>query len=230
MDNNRNEMQRYENQRHELQVSDYEFGPQQEINLKDYWEKIRRRKGTVLTFAAVVFVLTAFWTFVQRPVYTAKGTLLIEKEPNILSFEQVFQIEVADQQLRHVLLLVALVPLLRHLGAVHDAQLRGDLIGDLETVRRDDDVVRDHRLVRQRLLAGRVRGRDLLRLQVRQDRLRPDRGRDPLHLLAVHQGVLESRLDDLGLGRTLGGVHFDGGEDQALDQLSVAVHGLLLGW
>ena len=93
MDNNRNEMQRYENQRHELQVSDYEFGPQQEINLKDYWEKIRRRKGTVLTFAAVVFVLTAFWTFVQRPVYTAKGTLLIEKEPNILSFEQVFQIE-----------------------------------------------------------------------------------------------------------------------------------------
>ena len=98
MDNNRNDIQRYENQRGallrpEIPVSEYEFGPQQEINLRDYWEKIRRRKGTVLSFAGAVFILTAFWTFIQRPVYTAKGTLLIEKEPNILSFEQVFQIE-----------------------------------------------------------------------------------------------------------------------------------------
>jgi capsular exopolysaccharide synthesis family protein len=88
MDNNRNEMQRYE-----IPVNDYEVGPQQEINLREYWEKIRRRKGTVLSVAAVVFVLAAFWTFVQKPTYTAKGTLLIEKEPNILSFEQVFQIQ-----------------------------------------------------------------------------------------------------------------------------------------
>ncbi|MEN6310581.1 MAG: GumC family protein, partial [Acidobacteriota bacterium] len=93
MDNNRNELQKYENQRHEIQVADYEFGPREEINLRDYWEKIRRRKGTVLSVAAAVFILTAFWTFIQRPLYTAKGTLLIEKEPNILSFEQVFQIE-----------------------------------------------------------------------------------------------------------------------------------------
>jgi len=93
LNNNRNEMQKYENQRYEIPVADYEFGPRQEINLRDYWEKIRRRKGTVLSFAAAVFVLTAFWTFIQRPVYTAKGTLLIEKELNILSFEQVFQIE-----------------------------------------------------------------------------------------------------------------------------------------
>jgi succinoglycan biosynthesis transport protein ExoP len=82
-----------DNNRNEIQINDYEFGPQQEINLRDYWEKIRRRKGTVLSFAAAVFVLAAFWTFIQRPVYTARGTLLIEKEPNILSFEQVFQIE-----------------------------------------------------------------------------------------------------------------------------------------
>ncbi|MGZ7065848.1 MAG: Wzz/FepE/Etk N-terminal domain-containing protein, partial [Candidatus Aminicenantales bacterium] len=101
MDNNRNDrngVERYEPRRggllrQEVPVSDYEVGPQQEINLKEYWEKIRRRKTTVFSVAAVVFVLTALWTFVQRPVYTAKGTLLIEKEPNILSFEQVFQIE-----------------------------------------------------------------------------------------------------------------------------------------
>jgi succinoglycan biosynthesis transport protein ExoP len=77
----------------EIQIADYEVGEQQEINLREYWEKIRRRKGTVLSVTLVVFVLGAFWTFIQKPVYTAKSTLLIEKEPNILSFDQVLQIE-----------------------------------------------------------------------------------------------------------------------------------------
>lgn len=77
----------------EIQVADYELGPEQEINLREYWEKIRRRKGTVLSVALGVFILGAFWTFIQKPVYTAKSTLLIEKEPNILSFDQVLQIE-----------------------------------------------------------------------------------------------------------------------------------------
>ena len=79
----------------EIQIADYEVAErqEQEINLREYWEKIRRRKGTVLSVALGVFVLGAFWTFIQKPVYTAKSTLLIEKEPNILSFDQVLQIE-----------------------------------------------------------------------------------------------------------------------------------------
>ncbi len=32
-------------------------------------------------------------SFVVKPTYTAEGTLLIEKEPNILSFEDILQIE-----------------------------------------------------------------------------------------------------------------------------------------
>src|SRR5512136_2717151 len=87
------DLNRLESGRQELQIQDYEFGPQQEINLREYWQKVWRRRGTVAAFAAAVFVLTAFWTFIQKPVYTAKSTLLIEKEPNILSFEQVLQIE-----------------------------------------------------------------------------------------------------------------------------------------
>ncbi len=82
-----------DNSRHEIPIGDYEFGPQQQINLRDYWEKIRKRKGTVLSVVAAAVALTAFWTFTQKPVYTAKGMLLIEKEPNILSFDQAFQIE-----------------------------------------------------------------------------------------------------------------------------------------
>jgi capsular exopolysaccharide synthesis family protein len=77
----------------EIQLADYEFADEQEINLRDYWEKLRRRKGTVFAVTLAVLVLGAFWTFIQKPVYTAKSTVLIEKEPNILSFEQVFQIE-----------------------------------------------------------------------------------------------------------------------------------------
>lgn len=77
----------------EIQLADYEIAEGQEINLRDYWEKIRRRKGIVITFTLAVFLLGTFWTFIQKPVYTAKSTVLIEKEPNILSFEQVLQIE-----------------------------------------------------------------------------------------------------------------------------------------
>ena len=77
----------------EIQIADYEVAEGQEINLREYWEKILRRKGTVLSVALGIFVLGAFWTFIQKPVYTAKSTLLIEKEPNILSFDQVLQIQ-----------------------------------------------------------------------------------------------------------------------------------------
>ena len=77
----------------EIQLADYEVAEAQEIDLRDYWERLMRRRGTVIAVALGVFVLGAFWTFIQKPVYTAKAQLLIEKEPNILSFEQVLQIE-----------------------------------------------------------------------------------------------------------------------------------------
>jgi len=77
----------------EIQLADYEVAEAQEINLRDYWERLLRRKGTVLSVALGVFLFGAFWTFTRKPVYTAKSTLLIEKEPNILSFDQVLQID-----------------------------------------------------------------------------------------------------------------------------------------
>ena len=77
----------------EIQLADYEVAEPQEINLRDYLDRILRRKGTVLSVTLGVLVLGAFYTFIQKPVYTAKAQLLIEKEPNILSFEQVLQIE-----------------------------------------------------------------------------------------------------------------------------------------
>ena len=77
----------------ENQLADYELAEGQEINLRDYWDRVWRRRKTVLAVTLGVFVLGAFWTFIQKPLYTAKTQLLIEKEPNILSFDQVLQIE-----------------------------------------------------------------------------------------------------------------------------------------
>jgi len=64
-----------------------------EINLMDYWTVVLKRKRGILSFAIPLFVFVTVMSFAVRPTYTAKGTLLIEKEPNILSFEEVLQIE-----------------------------------------------------------------------------------------------------------------------------------------
>jgi polysaccharide biosynthesis transport protein len=64
-----------------------------DINLMDYWAVVLKRKWTVLSFAVPLLVIVIILSFAIKPTYTAKGTLLIEKEPNILSFEEILQIE-----------------------------------------------------------------------------------------------------------------------------------------
>ncbi len=57
------------------------------------WAVVLKRKWTIIFIALIVFATVTIASFLMKPTYTAKGTLLIEKEPNILSFEQTFQIE-----------------------------------------------------------------------------------------------------------------------------------------
>jgi polysaccharide biosynthesis transport protein len=64
-----------------------------EINLNEYWRIVNKRRWMIAAFTLVVLAGAAFKTFTMTPVYTAKGTLLIEKEPNILTFQDMFQIE-----------------------------------------------------------------------------------------------------------------------------------------
>jgi capsular exopolysaccharide synthesis family protein len=63
------------------------------FDLREYWRVVLKRRLTVITFAAIVLAVVGLYSFLVRPTYTAKGTLLIEREPNILSFEEIFQIE-----------------------------------------------------------------------------------------------------------------------------------------
>jgi len=62
-------------------------------SLREYWTIVLKRKWTMISFALTVFTLVTLFSFLAKPAYTAKGTLLIERESNILSFGQAFQIE-----------------------------------------------------------------------------------------------------------------------------------------
>jgi capsular exopolysaccharide synthesis family protein len=63
------------------------------LDLREYWRVLLKRKWTVVAFAVLLFAIVTIYSFLARPSYTARGTLLIEKEPNILTFEEVFRIE-----------------------------------------------------------------------------------------------------------------------------------------
>ena len=64
-----------------------------EIDLRKYFDVILRRRWTVISVTLIAAALSLIISFVTRPVYKASGTVMIEKEPNILSFEDIFQIE-----------------------------------------------------------------------------------------------------------------------------------------
>jgi len=63
------------------------------IELKKYWNITLKRKWAVFCFAFPLITIVLFYSFLIKPTFTATGTLLIEKEPNILTFEEIFQIE-----------------------------------------------------------------------------------------------------------------------------------------
>src|SRR4030067_3152615 len=64
-----------------------------ETNLQDHLAIVLKRKWTIISFALVVLTTVTIGSFLAKPTYTAKGTLLLEKEANILSFQDIFQIE-----------------------------------------------------------------------------------------------------------------------------------------
>src|SRR4030042_2343602 len=65
---------------------------QQEISLQELWGMAWRRKCVIIISSLTVFVLVTLYSFLATPIYTAVGQLLIDREPNILSFEDIFQI------------------------------------------------------------------------------------------------------------------------------------------
>lgn len=65
----------------------------QGISLRELWRLALKRKWIVITTALAVFAVVTLISFLIVPTYTAVGQILIEREPNILSFENIFKIE-----------------------------------------------------------------------------------------------------------------------------------------
>ena len=63
---------------------------------RDLWSVLLKRKGMVLSFFLAVVGSVAVFSFVQKPVYTARGTLWIDREPNVIPAPEVLQIESRD--------------------------------------------------------------------------------------------------------------------------------------
>lgn len=66
---------------------------QQEINLRELWLIALRKKWIIICISLSVLVLATLYSFLATPIYTAEGQLLIDREPNILSFEEIFKID-----------------------------------------------------------------------------------------------------------------------------------------
>ena len=70
----------------------------QGISLRELWRIALKRKWIVIASALAVLTVATLISFLTVPMYTAKGQILIEREPNILSFQDIFQIETFNDE------------------------------------------------------------------------------------------------------------------------------------
>jgi len=69
-------------------------GDEDTINLRDYWDVILKRKGTVMTFFAIVVVAVMTATFLMTPIYRASLTLQIDRqEAKVVEYQGVTPME-----------------------------------------------------------------------------------------------------------------------------------------
>ncbi len=70
---------------------------EKEVNLRDYWRVIQKRRWTIIAFFFIVLITTAVATFTMRPIYRATTTLQINKEnPQIVDFKEIFAVNMMD--------------------------------------------------------------------------------------------------------------------------------------
>ena len=87
--------------RYELPPAGYygsHFEEEREVNLRDYWRVVQKRKWTVIAFFLIVVITTAVTTFTMRPIYRGTATIQINKEnPQVLDFKEIFAVNMADR-------------------------------------------------------------------------------------------------------------------------------------
>jgi succinoglycan biosynthesis transport protein ExoP len=68
----------------------YNEEPTSAISLQGLLTTIVKRKWTIISFTLILVAAVTIASFIQKPAFTAKGRLLIEEEPNILTFEKIY--------------------------------------------------------------------------------------------------------------------------------------------
>ncbi len=70
---------------------------EEELNLREYWHVIRKRRWVVITLTFIIAVSVTIFTFRKTPIYQASARILIENEaPNILSFQEVLELNTSN--------------------------------------------------------------------------------------------------------------------------------------
>jgi len=73
------------------------FPEEKEVNLRDYWKVIQKRRWTIIAFFLIVVITTAVATFTMTPIYRGTTTILINKEnPQIVDFKEIFAVNTVD--------------------------------------------------------------------------------------------------------------------------------------
>jgi capsular exopolysaccharide synthesis family protein len=70
---------------------------QKEVELRDYWKVIRKRRWTIISFTLIVLIATGVMTFTMEPVYRSTATIQINKEnPQIVDFKEIFSVNTME--------------------------------------------------------------------------------------------------------------------------------------
>ncbi|MDH5545924.1 MAG: polysaccharide biosynthesis tyrosine autokinase [Gammaproteobacteria bacterium] len=76
----------------QLVLESYQEEPQ--VNLRDYWQILRRRQSIILLFAGLVLFTTLIASMLMTPIYRASLLLQIDREsPKVLNYQDVTPVE-----------------------------------------------------------------------------------------------------------------------------------------
>ena len=71
-----------------------QYNPEKRIDLRDDLRVLVKRRWTIMTVFAVIFITVIIYTFTATPIYQATTRLVIEKEnPNVVSIEEVMAVD-----------------------------------------------------------------------------------------------------------------------------------------
>jgi succinoglycan biosynthesis transport protein ExoP len=70
---------------------------QKEVELRDYWKVILKRKWTIISFTSIVLIATGVMTFTMSPIYRSTATIQINREnPQVVDFKEIFSVNTTE--------------------------------------------------------------------------------------------------------------------------------------